>query len=164
LNAPDPLTAPPLVRRMACWLYEGILLFAVLVLAALLFSVLGQMRSGIDVLRPLLTAFLLLVSAIYFGWLWTKGQTLPMRTWRIRVVDRFGRPLTQGRALLRWLCCSLWFAPPIAALQARAFTLAEAAVIFFGWVALWALLSRLHPGRQFWHDAMAGTRLVAARA
>jgi len=29
-----------------------------------------------------------------------------------------------------------------------------------GWVAIWALLSRLHPQRQFWHDALAGTRLV----
>jgi hypothetical protein len=32
----------------------------------------------------------------------------------------------------------------------------------FGWVAFWGLLSRLHPQRQFWHDAWAGTRLVDA--
>ena len=29
-----------------------------------------------------------------------------------------------------------------------------------GWIAVWALLSRLHPQRQFLHDALAGTRLV----
>jgi hypothetical protein len=31
-------------------------------------------------------------------------------------------------------------------------------------VALWALASRLHPQRQFWHDALAGTRLIRAGA
>ena len=147
---------------MACWLYEGILLFAVLLIATLVFSILGQMRSAIDSLRPLLTAFLLVVAGVYCGWFWSKGQTLPMRTWRIRVVDRFGRPLTQGRALLRYVYCSLWFLPVLVALQSRRFSLGEAAVIFFGWVAFWALLSRFHPQRQFWHDAMAGTRLVEA--
>jgi hypothetical protein len=35
-------------------------------------------------------------------------------------------------------------------------------MVVFGWVAVWALLSRLHPQRQFWHDALAGTRLVSA--
>jgi hypothetical protein len=29
-------------------------------------------------------------------------------------------------------------------------------------VGVWALLSRFHPQRQFWHDAWAGTRLVDA--
>jgi uncharacterized RDD family membrane protein YckC len=147
---------------MACWLYEGILLFAVLLIATLVFSIAGQMRSGIDSLRPALMAFLGVVAALYCSWFWSKGQTLPMRTWRIRVVDRHGRALTQGRALLRFVCASLWFAPAVAALQSRRFTLAEAAVIFFGWVTFWALASHLHPQRQFWHDAMAGTRLVDA--
>jgi hypothetical protein len=30
-----------------------------------------------------------------------------------------------------------------------------------GWIVFWALLSRLHPQRQFWHDVLAGTRLVS---
>jgi uncharacterized RDD family membrane protein YckC len=36
----------------------------------------------------------------------------------------------------------------------------ETFVIVTGWVLVWALLSRFHPQRQFWHDAFAGTRLV----
>jgi len=28
------------------------------------------------------------------------------------------------------------------------------------WCVFWALLSRFHPQGQFWHDALAGTRLV----
>jgi uncharacterized RDD family membrane protein YckC len=155
--------APPLARRMACWVYEGILLFAALLVATLVFSVAGQMRSAVAGLRPLLIAFLAVVAAVYFGWFWSKGQTLPMRTWRIRLVDRAGAPVTQPRALLRLVYASMWFAPVVAVLQARPhFTLPEAGVLLAGWVALWALASRLHPQRQFWHDAWAGTRLVDA--
>ena len=147
---------------MACWLYEGILLFACMLLATLLFSVVADMRSGIDARRPLLVAFLAVVAGMYFTWFWAKGQTLSMRTWRIRIVDREGRALSQPRALLRFVCSTLWFAPVVAILQARPqFSLPEAGVLLAGWVATWALLSRFHPERQFLHDAMAGTRLVA---
>ena len=38
----------------------------------------------------------------------------------------------------------------------------ESVVIVLGWVTVWALLSRFHPQRQFWHDALAGTRLVTS--
>jgi hypothetical protein len=36
-------------------------------------------------------------------------------------------------------------------------------LLCFVWVLIWALLSRFHPQRQFWHDAWAGTRLVSAK-
>ncbi len=156
------LVAPGLARRMACWLYEGMLLFAVVFVAGWLFSAIGQMRDAMDARRPLLQAFLLLVFAIYFTWFWTKGQTLAMKTWNIRVVDHRGLPLTQGRALLRFACSWLWFLPPLAALAPFKLSGAENAVLLLGWVAVWALLSRFHPQRQFWHDALAGTRLVSS--
>ena len=89
---------------MACWVYEGMLLFAVVFLAGWLFSTLGQMRSGMDSRRPLLQVFLVVVFGVYFVWFWTRGQTLAMKTWDIRVVDRQGRPLSQSRALLRYVC------------------------------------------------------------
>jgi uncharacterized RDD family membrane protein YckC len=158
--AADPLMAPSLRRRMACWLYEGMLLFAVAFVATWLFSTLGQMRSGIDPRRVLLIGFLFVIFGIYFGWFWAKGQTLAMKTWNIRVVDRAGQPLSQGRALLRYLCSWLWFLPPLAVLAPFQPTGGETAVLVLGWVAVWAVLSRFHPQRQFWHDALAGTRLV----
>ena len=40
----------------------------------------------------------------------------------------------------------------------------EVAVLLGGWIAVWALLARFHPQRQFWHDALAGTRLIDSRA
>ncbi len=162
LLSPDPLAAPALMRRMACWLYEGMLLFGVVFISGWLFSTLGQVRDAMDTRRPLLQAFLFVVFGIYFTWFWTRGQTLAMKTWHIRVVDRFGRPLTQWRALLRYACSWLWFLPPLAVLAPFKPSGAAAAIVILAWVAVWAVLSRLHPQRQFWHDALAGTRLVPA--
>jgi hypothetical protein len=36
-------------------------------------------------------------------------------------------------------------------------------MLTLGWVAVWALLSRIHPQRQFLHDVLAGTRLISVR-
>jgi uncharacterized RDD family membrane protein YckC len=152
--------APSLRRRMACWVYEGMLLFALVFVAGWLFSTLGQVRDPADPRRPLLQAFLFVVFGVYFTWFWAKGQTLAMKTWRIRVVDRAGQPLSQPRAMLRYLCSWLWFLPPLAALAPFKLGGANTLLLVFAWVALWAMLSRLHPQRQFWHDALAGTRLV----
>jgi uncharacterized RDD family membrane protein YckC len=145
---------------MSCWVYEGMLLFAVVFIAGWLFSTLGQMRDAMDARRPLLQAFLFVVFGIYFSWFWSRGQTLAMKTWNIRVVDRAGRQVSQLRALWRYVLCWIWFLPPLVVLPAFRFTGAEAAVVMLGWVAVWAVLSRFHPQRQFWHDALAGTQLV----
>ncbi|WP_444814670.1 RDD family protein [Variovorax flavidus] len=162
-QTPALLTAPGLWRRMACWLYEGMLLFAVVFVAGWLFSTLGQMRDAMDSRRHLLQAFLFIVFGVYFVWFWSKGQTLAMKTWGIRVIDRSGRPLTQGRALVRYLLSWVWFLPPLAAISPFKLSGGEASVLIIGWVVVWALLARFHPERQFWHDAWAGTRLVASK-
>ncbi|MBT9549629.1 MAG: RDD family protein [Hydrogenophaga sp.] len=153
------LTAPPLRRRMACWLYEGMLLFGVVFIAGYLFSTLTQTRHALDN-RHLQQAFLFVVFGIYFAWFWAKGQTLAMKTWHIRVVDNQGRPLTQARALWRYVLSWLWFLPPLAVGAAFSLPGGELALIVVGWVLVWALLSRFHAQRQFVHDALAGTRLV----
>jgi uncharacterized RDD family membrane protein YckC len=155
------LQAPSLARRLACWLYEGMLLFGVIFIAGYLFSTLSQTRHAMDH-RPGMQAFLFLVLGIYFTWFWSRGQTLAMKTWHIRAVDKDGKKLTQTKALQRYLLSWLWFLPPL--LLTRPFDLppAEVGLLTVGWVAVWALLSCFHPQRQFWHDAWAGTRLVSA--
>lgn len=145
---------------MACWLYEGFLLFAVALIAALVFSVATDMRSGIAAQRPLLTAFLLVVFAVYFAFFWSRGQTLAMKTWRITVVDRHGRRLTQLRALIRFVYCWTWFIAPLALYASGRIDVRQAGVVAAVWIAAWALASFLQPQRQFWHDMWAGTRLV----
>jgi len=153
--------APALARRMACWLYEGVLLFGVVFIAAYLFSTLTQTRNPLNNL-PALRFFLALVLGIYFAWFWSKGQTLAMKTWHIRVVDKAGKPLTQARACWRYLLSWLWFLPPLGLAAWAALPAPEIVVITLGWIALWALASRLHPQRQFWHDAWAGTQLISS--
>jgi uncharacterized RDD family membrane protein YckC len=157
--ASHPLTAPPVIRRLACWLYEGMLMFGVVFIAGYLFSTLTQTRNALDN-RHLQQAFLFVVFGIYFTWFWAKGQTLAMKTWHIRVVDGQGAPLTQARALLRYVLSWLWFLPPLAVGGWAGLPGSEVAVIVVGWVCIWATLSRFHAQRQFLHDALAGTRLV----
>ena len=162
---PEPqtrMTAPSLRRRMACWLYEGMLLFGVVFIAGYLFGTLSQTKNALDN-RHALQVFLFVVFGIYFGWLWAKGQTLAMKTWHIRVVDRAGQPLTQGRALIRYLWSWLWILPPLLAAWGFGLGGIESVVIVLGWIAVWAVLSRFHPQQQFWHDALAGTQLISTQ-
>ena len=96
------LQAPRLRRRMACWLYEGMLLFGVVFLADYLFSTLSQTRHALDN-RLGQQLFIFLILGIYFTWFWHKGQTLAMKTWQIRITDVQSHGLTQKRALLRYV-------------------------------------------------------------
>ena len=135
-------------------------MFGVVFMAGYLFGTLSQTRNAMDN-RHALQAFLFVVFGIYFTWFWAKGQTLAMKTWHIRLVDRRGAPVSQARALLRYVLSWLWLLPPLALVAPFSLPGGEVAVVVFGWVLVWALLSRFHPDRQFWHDAWAGTRLVS---
>jgi uncharacterized RDD family membrane protein YckC len=146
---------------MACWLYEGLLMFGVVFIAGYLFGTLSQTRNALDN-RHALQAFLFVIFGIYFVWFWARGQTLAMKTWNIRVVDTRGAAISQKRALLRYALSWLWFLPPLLIGWLFGLPGQEAAVLMLGWVATWAILSRFHPDRQFWHDALAGTRLVSS--
>ena len=157
----NELRAPGLWRRMACWMYEGMLLFGVVFITGYLFSTLSQTRHALDN-RHVQQAFLFLVLGIYFTWFWSKGQTLAMKTWNIRVVDSLGQPLTQARALARYVLSWLWFLPPLLLTGLLGISGLESVVIVLGWVLVWALLSRFHALGQFVHDALAGTRLVSS--
>lgn len=153
------MRAPSLRRRMACWMYEGMLMFGVVFVAGYIFSASTQTRHALDN-RHGLQAFLFAVSALYFVWFWTRGQTLAMKTWHIKVVDKSGKPLRGGRALLRYVFSWVWFLPPLAAMAPWPLSGAEVALLMAGWVAVWALLSRFNREQQFWHDIWAGTRLI----
>lgn len=153
---------PGLWPRMASWLYEGILLFGVGFVADYLLDTLSQSRHGLQN-RELRLVFLFVVFGIYFVWFWAKGQTLAMKTWHIKLVDTHGNAITQARALARYCLAWVWFLPPLAASAMVGTTIQETGLWVCGWIVFWALLSRLHPLGQFWHDALAGTRLVNSR-
>lgn len=100
-SAPSLPTAP-LWKRLAALFYDSLLLFALLMVAnAAAFAI---KRGVIDPHNPLYQLYLLMVAALFFCGFWVVGgQTLGMRTWRLRVQCRDGRPLGWWRALWRFL-------------------------------------------------------------
>lgn len=154
------MQAPGIWRRMASWLYEGLLLFGVVFIADYLFDTLSQSRHALAN-REIRQVFLFVVLGIYFSWFWVKGHTLPMKTWHIRIVDREGQPIGQLRAWGRYVLSWVWLLPPLMLCGLFDFGTALTAFVVMNWIAFWAALSLLHPQKQFWHDAWAGTRLVS---
>ena len=136
-NLPD--AAPGMLRRLASMLYESILLFAVAFLGTWLFQfAAGTLRiEGWQ--RHLLQLFLLALFAAYFLWCWLRGgQTLAMKTWRIRLVAKSGHGRVTPRMALRRFLYALILVPS-------------------GIGVLWALVDR---DRQFLHDRLAGSLLI----
>ena len=155
------LMAPSLRRRLACMLYEGVLLFAVTFFSGFLFSTLTQSRHAMEH-RTELQGVIFVVLASYFVWCWHRGQTLAMKTWQLQLVDCQGQAVSKKRALARYVLSWIWFVPSLAAMAPFHLPGPEIITIVLGWILVWALLSRFHPQRQFWHDAWAGTRLVSS--
>jgi uncharacterized RDD family membrane protein YckC len=139
-EATNPRT-PGLLRRAACAVYDLLLVAALVLVATFPFlAFAGDATSGYR--RHLLQAFVLAVVGAYFVGFWTRGgQTLPMKTWRIRLECSDGSRVQAGRAALRYL-----------------FAILGAAALGIGF--LWAFLDR---DRQFLHDRLAGTRLADLR-
>lgn len=155
------LVAPKLRRRLATMVYEGVILFGIVFIAGYLFSTLTQQRNGLTHHNVLMT-WIGMVVAVYFVYFWTHGgQTLPMKTWRLKVVDARGAPLSTARAILRYLLAWLWFLPPLALHPLLGLTVPMTLGLCAGWIALWAAAVWLDPSRQFLHDRLAGTRVVA---
>lgn len=161
---PDPvpdMVTPGLARRLACFVYEGVLLFGVVMIAGYLYSALTQQRHALEG-RGGLQAFMLVVLAIYFVWFWSHGgQTVAMKAWHIRLVSADGRPVSQARALLRYVISWIWFLPALGMAAAAGlrgggelFGVATVGVLAY------AALAWLSPQRQFWHDVVCGTRLI----
>lgn len=157
----EALRAPNLWRRMASFVYEGVILFGVVMIAGYLYSTLTQQRHALQGQWGLRT-FLFLILGIYFVWFWARGgQTVAMKAWHVRLVDAQGQPVTQVRALCRYLLSWLWFFPALAtAWWAGLDSSAQIFGLLTVGVTAYALLAKLHPQRQFWHDAVCGTRLI----
>ena len=158
---PTALPVPSLRRRFAAFVYEGVLLFGVLMLSALAYGLVTQQRHALVGLHGL-QAFIFAVLGLYFTWFWTHGgQTVAMKTWHIRLQARDGQPVRAAQAWGRYLLSWLWFLPALAAAylsglhSGRAVTLA----LLLN-VVVYAGLARLLPQRQYLHDLLARTRLV----
>lgn len=158
---PAALQTPSLPRRLACLLYEGVLLFGVVMIAGWLYSTLTQQRHALQGQHGL-QAFVFLVLGIYFSWFWSHGgQTVAMKAWHIRLLDAQGRPVTQLRALCRYVLSWVWFLPALLAAQlAQLHTTGTILGLLAVGMGTYALLALLQPRRQYWHDHLCGTQLV----
>lgn len=137
---PHPRCVPGVGRRLLSLVYELLLLTAVILLAA---GVATALAHGTGFAHPRTLTQLTVISAClgYFAWQWHgRGQTLPMKTWKIRLETAEGKRVPVALALLR------------AVLSVPGYGL-------FGITVLWALVDRDH---QFLHDRISGTRLVTA--
>ena len=128
-----------LLRRLSAIVYDSIVLIGLLFLAAIPPTLLHG--GGITGTLPslLMQLYLLAIAFAFFGWFWTHGgQTIGMRAWHIRVVDRNGNSISWGNAALRFLAALLsWGA--------------------LGLGFLWGLFDR---ERLTWHDRLSGTRTI----
>lgn len=159
------LQAPSLRRRMAAFVYEGTLLFGVVMLFGMIYAISTGQRHAMYG-RGGLELFIFLALGLYFSWFWSKGgQTLAMKTWRIRLVTASGQPVSQPHAFLRFLASLIWLLPGLGLAYLNKNTHSAWWTIYVPlWILGYALLSRLQPQQQFWHDILCGTRIVAADA
>ncbi|MDE2297718.1 MAG: RDD family protein, partial [Burkholderiales bacterium] len=99
---------------MGSFVYEGLLLFGIGLIPGAIGAVYVAMSGHPHTLQSdsVLRAITLGIYAVYFTGFWsTRGQTLPMQTWHIRVVTSQGEPLSRARALARFVASCAWFAP-----------------------------------------------------
>lgn len=137
-GADDSTKKVGLTRRLLAILYDSLLLFAVLYLAT---AIVLPFRGGeaIAPQTPWYSAYLLVVSFLYFGGFWTHGgQTLGMRAWRMRLTSKEGEVVSWGQALARFLGSLGSWAP-------------------LGLGFAWALFDRK---RMTWHDHLSRSVLV----
>jgi uncharacterized RDD family membrane protein YckC len=139
VDAPADQPRPAgLLRRLAAMCYDALLLTAILLVAgfvAMAFTGGEAVPSG----SVWFQAYLVLIAMLFLCGFWTHGgQTLGLRSWRLRVESADGGPVDARQALLRFATAPLALAPA-------------------GLGLLWLLVD---PERRAWHDRLSGTRVV----
>ncbi|MES9846427.1 MAG: RDD family protein [Candidatus Sedimenticola sp. PURPLELP] len=148
MNTAEPqntssLAPPSLLRRLGAVLYDTLLVAGLLLMASTIITLPTEMMFGAEtsarVSKALLVWLWPLIPLLFFTWFWTRGgQTLGMRSWRIRVVTEEGAPLEARQALLRAACAVVSWLP-------------------LGLGFLWVLFDS---EKRAWHDMLSGTRLI----
>lgn len=138
----QPQEFPSIPRRLIAMVYEGLLLFGVIAVGFILpHALLGTLAHVIAPAWAVRAHFVLLLMA-YSVWFWLNGgQTLAMKTWKLKVVDRSGAPLRPLQAIFRYLA-------------------AWPSLLFFGIGILWALFDK---DKQFLHDRLADSRIILVK-
>jgi len=139
-KAPPPHTNSycPLLRRLLIMLYDGVILFGLLIVASAIALPIGSVEK-VAFEDFWFTLWLILVCFAYLGGCWRYGgMTVGMRAWKVKLVSENGDVITWSRCLLRFMTA-----------------LASAGA--FGVGFLWVLVDRK---KRSWHDLSAGTLLL----
>ena len=103
------LPSAGIIRRLAAMLYDTMLLVAVLFVAT---AVAVAINKGEAVTHPIYYLSLLLISYGFFGWFWTHGgQTLGMRTWRLKLEADSGQEIDWPMAGKRFIFAAISLLP-----------------------------------------------------
>ncbi|HEX5637224.1 MAG TPA: RDD family protein [Gammaproteobacteria bacterium] len=144
MNDANSTVAAGLMKRIMAIIYDLFLLAALLFIAEMLPVALNHgaaisRDNGLLVFYLLHPLYILLVCFLFFGWFWTHGgQTLGMKTWKLRIVSLDGKPVSWQQAGLRfvaalfsWTCGGLGF--------------------------IWSLIDK---DKRCWHDMASSTKLI----
>jgi uncharacterized RDD family membrane protein YckC len=156
-------------RRLAALFYEATLIAALILVLGFVLAPAVSRSPSHDALqipdvagRVFMLCTLFMAGAVYCAWTWSNGRrTLPMKTWRIRLVTGAGGNLDARRALVRY--AATWIGPTIA-LSVYALARPGAGSKHALWlVAIGYAGALVDRDGQFLHDRIAGTRLVRER-
>jgi uncharacterized RDD family membrane protein YckC len=148
--------------RAAVMAYEAVLLFGVAFVAGYgLLALTGWTYPLPPRNRWVLQAVLFVAIGAYFVTCWSRaGQTLAMKSWRLRVVDRDGRPPAAARAALRYLLAWSLFAPGLAFAALADFGAAANLLALLAGLLAMLVPARPRFGGQLLHDRLLGSRVI----
>lgn len=156
----------PLWRRLAASVYDGLLLLALWMVAALADAIVRPLLQLPPTNHPF-QLLLFLIGLGFFGWFWTHGgQTLGMRAWRLQVRRDDGSALRWPIAALRYAAMLLsWAVALTPALMQLPYlsglAYAQPAVIASLALTVAGLLGfRLDGRRRAFCDLVSGTETV----
>lgn len=138
VSNPDCTQTPSLIKLGACFIYDALAVVALCFVSALVVIILiGDASYGLK--RYLLQVVLWLAIGIYFVWCWKKtGQTLAMKTWQLKLVNKDGKLLPLNLAMARYVLSTL-------------------SLMLFGLGFLWAMVD---PDHLYLHDRLLNTHII----
>ncbi len=133
-----------LFRRLFAIFYDSFLLLAILFVVT---AIANALNHGIaiepgNVFYPLYVLIILLLSYLYFAWFWINGgQSLGMKTWRIKLQNDEGKNIDWKIAAIRFF----------------------SAMVSWGVIGLGFLWSFFDKKNRCWHDLISKTVIVDLR-
>lgn len=131
--------AASLFKRLAASVYDTFVLFSLLILATALALIVNHGES-LQSVQYLFLPYLIIIIGTFVTWFWQRsGQTLGMLSWKIKLLNQNGRPISWRKAWVR-------------------FVVAIPSILCFGLGWIWCLIDK---NRQSLHDRICGTYVVS---